>query len=290
MVLHIQERRSPWLGVLLVGSILALLLFGGIFAAFRDWLSGLLVLLALVGVLRAGWVWRRVSRRSAPDTPPHLVHTPSHSTEERLSSSTPAFVGRARLMVGVRSREGFIVVGEHAAAFVPTFPWRHLAVEILVALFSVRVKLNRFELTAEDSPALVDELAALVELNDGVWLDGSWVWMRGGKVLLRSGQNESLTLIDPLPEPRVGRWTDSPQVSSAQLKRTLTWIAAIAAATVAMLTGAGITAWRLTGEMDYLVAGLSFAGMVTVAVVVGLVIGLKQVRAEAARRESSSQD
>lgn len=41
---------------------------------------------------------------------------------------------------------------------------------------------------------------------------------------------------------------------------------------------AGVVAWQLTGHDDYVVAGLSFAVLIGIALV-GVIIGLRQMRA-----------
>ena len=289
MTLHLRERPSPWLVVLLMVMVLAFALFTSVFVSNGDWLWGALALVTGAGVLRLAFLRLRMARGRQPklDTS-YAAPAQAPIPADPHPFSPRAFVTRARHMVGMRLRDGYVVIGQHAAGFVPTTQWRHLSVEIVLALIGSRVGLSKIEVDAVDSTSLSDELAAVTHRHDGFIMDEHWSWARHGKALTRNQHEDYLALNTPLPEAFSRQWPNAPMASAAQQRRTLIWIFAIAGAVVAVLAAAGAVAWHLTGDPDFLVAGFCFSGMIALAVIAGVILGRKQVRSEAARRQERS--
>lgn len=102
-------------------------------------------------------------------------------------------------------------------------------------------------------------------------LDSSWSWVARGRALTRAEGGDYVTLTKRLPDALLALWPDAPAASPAQRRRLQRKVLAVGGAVVAVLAGAGAAAWRLTGESDFLVAGLSFAGLVAVRVGGGLI-------------------
>jgi len=272
--LLLHKRASRWLSLLLVLTIGAVILFGALFVAHRDWLSGVFTLLAIIGVARLVIINLRLVRSRRVETAARNDGggAVGVSTREPLGGGSP-FVSRARYNIGARFREGYVVISSQAAGFVPTGQWRHLALDLALGLVGTRVPLTHTELEAVDAPSLADELGALVAQRDGFVLDHSWAWVFRGRWLGRLEGNGILHLADRLPESLAALWPDAPATPGAQQRRVRNGILAVGGALTAVLAGAGVAAWRLTGDSDFLTAGLSFAGLIAVSVVVGVIAG-----------------
>lgn len=183
-------------------------------------------------------------------------------------TATPAVL-RATQTCGGRLREGFVVLATDVAAFIPTSGWRSVVLEVALGLVTTRIELSRAELEVVGSPTLAADLEELVCAREGFMLGADWTWthlqlLHHRYVMLNLDGN---TLRFELPPPEtLARWRklDPPSRRSQR-------IAAAGVAGVAVLCAlVGTLAWQLTGEADYLVAGLSFAGLFVLVLAVVL--------------------
>ena len=282
MALRLREHSTRSLDLLLAATVVAVVVFGGLFTATRDWLAGAFAIVAAVGAVRLGTL--RFRLRGAPRDPAaRLAAGSDDATEDPAAArgestgAEPAFVTGARHVLGARSREGYVVIGRDAAGFVPTAQWRHIAAEIGLGLIATRVDLSRIALDADDEPALGPKLAAMIEHRDGLILDERWAWARPVRALVRTETGDTLTLDRDPPATCLARWATLSPAPAAQTRRTVVRIAVGAGAIVAVLGGAGVAAWRVTDNVDFLIAGLSFAGLIAGSVITGLVIGSKRL-------------
>jgi len=285
MAIHLEQRASRWLSLLLAVTVLAVMLFGALFVALGDWVAGVFALVAVIGVARLVILKVRLvrSRRAGARARDDSVEAARAPTGAPWGGGGP-FVSRASYNIGARSREGYVVISQQTAGFVPTGEWRHLALDLASALVGSRVPLTHSELEAVDAPSLADELGALVSQRDGVMMDSRWVWVLRGRWLARPEGKHILRIADRLPDALSALWTDAPATSAAHQRRVRNGILAGGGAVVAVLAGAGVTAWRFTGDSDFLTAGLSFAGLIAVSVVVGVIAG-ERLKAGAGKRQ-----
>jgi hypothetical protein len=250
----VQERPTPWIGLILAAQVFVAVLFGWLALALQDWSAGFVAVLALIGAAWHGSVLLRVRAAQAEGAVPL---TPQGTTAART------FACKATHSQGARSREGVMVVISDLAAFVPIAPWRGVAGQLLRALFSVRIPTTRVVLAR--LPASRDELVALVHANQGMFVDASWAWHPSGGMLVRAGE----VLITRLPQAHAPLWpriADDPQARRAAMFKATIAMSVVAVA----LAGLGALARLITGDPDYLVAGLAYAGLVLVALAIAL--------------------
>jgi hypothetical protein len=263
MAIELRRRPSRNLDLLLVASIFVVVIFGAIFASARDWTSGAF---ALIGAINAAYLGAlRLRLRGEPQPP--AVSQPRDAR---------AFTTRARHLVGPRFRDGYVVIGAEIAGFVPTSDWRHLAAEVAIGLVASPLTLADSELDAADSPALASELAALVERRGGFLVDGEWSWAQRGEALARTIDDveQRIALDDDPPAAYVARWSVRAPISRARQRRLRQRAVSIAGTVTAVIAGAGVVGWRATGNSDFVVAGLVWAGLIAG----GVGLGLKRIR------------
>lgn len=262
MALRLQQRPTPALGLMLASSLLALLVLGGLAAATREPVFAALAVLAAIAAAH----WTRLRLRIARQTP----RAPLPSDALR------SFVTGAGNSVGPRARDGFVVIGQDVAAFVPTSPWRHLGAELLAGLLVQRMQLSRHVLDARDTPALASELAELVRQRGGFMLDERWSWAIRGRVLWRADGQEFLRLKAWCPAESITRW---PVLAAppAERRRREVKLLAIGGAASGLLATAGVLAWRVGSNVDYLIAGSFFAVLVGGSVVAGVLMARRML-------------
>jgi hypothetical protein len=297
VALRVQEKASPWVGLLLVASLIAVVVFGTLFASQRDWTAGVFALIAAAGAARFAVLGVRLARARAkepgariPDAravnlPPSDARPGPPPAPAALTAPPPAssraFVTTATHAIGLRLREGYVVIGRDAAAFVPTTGYKHIAAQIALGLVATRLSLSRTELDADDSPELAGELAALAGARGGFLLDERWSWARRGLALTRPDGGDYLTIDHDPPSAYIDRWASLPAAPAAELRRRIARVVRVAVAAAVLLAAAGIVTWRLTANADFLTAGLSFAGMIIIPTVIGVVLAGKHLRKRA---------
>ncbi|MCY1054618.1 hypothetical protein [Nannocystis sp. SCPEA4] len=264
MALRSQERSTPMLDLMLASAVLAMFVLGGLAAVERNWLSGTFAAIAALGVAFLARLRLRLARQQRSE----LLRTATAAPTSELR----AFVTTASHSIGARARDGIVVIGQDAAAFVPTSDWHHLAVELVVGMFFQRVHLSRLEIDARDTPALASELAELVRNRGGFLLDERWSWTLRGRALWRAESKECLQL---KAEPRaegIARWPVLATRPAAELRRMYVKILALGGVVSGLIAGAGAVAWQVSSNVDYLIAGTVFAVLVAGSVVAGVVL------------------
>jgi len=266
MSVLIEVRPTRWLNLSIVGAVLAAVMFGTLFASQRDWVAGGFALISVIGAAWTTVLWLRLRRRRRPTSDPHV---PGPANARR------AFTSRARDFVGARYRDGHVVIGEHAAAFVPSSSWRHLVLEMVLGLLASPTSLSEIEIEALDSHELADDLAALARHRGGYVIDTGWAWARRGYALALPGGRGYLTIEDTPPPGCVERWADLP-VDPGAVRRRIIKVLIASGASVAVLFVAGVAAWQITGNPDFMIAGSSYAGLILVTVVIGTVLARRR--------------
>jgi hypothetical protein len=278
MALRTQARPTLLLSLFLAASVIAVVVFGGLFATQRDWVAGVFAVFAVIGMVRLATLRLRLARHRA--NMQLLARAVGEQTPFAPATRPErAFVTGAGQVVGMRFRGGHLVIGQDVAAFVPTTGWRNIAVEFTIGLVAPRMRLSRIDLDADDTPALAGELAEQIQRHDGFLLDACWSWTRPGRALVRTGSAESLTIERSPPAEIVARWPSSPRPPAAEQRRMYVRILAIGGAVTGLFVAAGVVTWQLTADPEYLVAGLSYAGIIGGCVVTGVVLAAKQPRA-----------
>jgi hypothetical protein len=276
MAIRLQRRAAPASAPLLAGAILALTVFVALFIWLRDWLAGAFALVAATGVARLVTL-----RRSRELAPPHLERQRADGETQLFVPATGrAFVTGACHVVGTRLRDGHLVIGREVAGFVPTTRWRGLAIEIVLGLIAHRVKLSEIELDADDSPSLASELEGLVGRRGGFLLGDDWSWTRRGKALARSHARDYLTIEDDPPAAFLARWPVLRKAPAAEQLRVRMRVLSIGGAMSAFAGAAGVVSWHLTGNSDFLIAGLGWAGVIAAAVTTGWLLARRDARRE----------
>jgi uncharacterized SAM-binding protein YcdF (DUF218 family) len=258
MALRSQERSTLMLGLMLAGSVLAMFVLGGLAAAERDWVLGVFAAIAAIGAAYLVRLRLRLAESSAATAAP--------------ASAPRAFVTDASHSIGARARDGVVVIGQDVAAFVPTSQWRQLGVELVSGLFFQRVRLSRLDIDARDTPALASELAELVRHRGGFLLDERWSWAVRGRALLRAENKEFLRLKARPPAEPIARWPVLAAPPAAELRRMYVKVLAIGGVVSGLIAAAGVAAWQVSSNVDYLIAGAVFAVLVGGSVVGGVVL------------------
>lgn len=253
-----KAAASPWLAVFVVAQIGATLLFAWLAITQRDWLAALLCVVAAGGAVWHTSILFRIRRARTEGA------TVLRDTGGAGPAASPS-VTKATHSRGARSRSGFIVVVANTAAFVPTTPWRHLLWRLVGALLIIRLPLVR--ITLARLPRTPEELVALAQAEDGFLIDESWGWDPSGRLLIRTGGRE--VLMSRLPPQHAARWTILAADPAAR-KRTIRTILMGSLAAAAALAGLGALVWRLTGNIDFLISGLFFAGLLAVSAAIGI--------------------
>ncbi len=273
VALHVHQRTTPALGILALASLVALLVFGGLLATQASALLAVLTALAALSLLRLGWTVVRVrgQARMAAEASTACAPNATTSLGPTDQGSAPAFVCRARQGVGTRAREGFVVISNESACFLPSEPWHNALFELALGLVVTRVNLTETSISAIESPALSEEISQAVRVRDGLFLDSSWAWIGGRTWLSQASSKTLLTLRDPVPAALAERWPRQ-AASPEKLRSTKVRVLRVSLGVVATLLGTGIIAWRLTHNSDYLIAGISFASLVGISVAGGLFV------------------
>ena len=262
--LQLGRTRVAWL--LLVTSASSALVFAWLAATLRDWLAAGVALGCFTVAVRMGVL---VRRRSGLRNIGVIV--PPRRGDRSAAMPSGLFMTQGFHAVGARFRHGVIVVGHGGAAFLPTSGWNHLAWELLTSPLVARF---RFVDLIVDLPAGADMNAALhetAEKHGGFFIDDGWTWTPSQRWLTRPDFEGVVSLSSRPPPDFAARWAPGASPSAATLRYVFRRVATVGVSAAAVLVISGYVAWKSTGDVDYLVAGISYAAIVIIAVVVGLV-------------------
>jgi hypothetical protein len=264
-----SSSRTAWL--LLAAHVVAVLVFGLIWALRRDWVAAIFCVAASAGAVRMGLVLRRRSGLQASAT---------NVVSGRASAVTPdgqLFASFARFMIGARIRPGLVLISPSSAAFVPVGAWTHLALEAVVTVFAARFRFVDLALYVSTGGDLELALRDAVRRHGGFMIDGTWTYTPSQRWLSRP-DGEGLVWIERRPPASfTSRWAATELRSAAEFRAIRNRIAGVAGIVVAVLALAGVVAWRVTGDADYLIAGIAYAALVGAAVVAALVVAERRL-------------
>ncbi|MBX7081402.1 MAG: hypothetical protein K1X88_19530 [Nannocystaceae bacterium] len=272
------SSRTAWL--LLVSFGVSALIFGALWLAGGDWVAAGFCGLAVIGAARAGLLLvRRARMQSAAGVTARgrtFVRTPD----------AQLFVAFAHLSRGASVRDGVIVIAPGSAGFIPMTPWRPLWLVALKGLFVTRF---RFVDLGVDRSAHADLDAALRELvqqREGTLVDDAWTYARGPRWLTPPGGGMILWIERAPPDAVLARWRPAPPPSLERYRWIRNRVLAAAAVIVVVFTLAGVAAWRGTGDVDYLVAALSYGVIIAGAAIAGVVLAGRRLAIEHPRARS----
>ena len=259
-----SSSRVAWL--LLGACVFSGLLFALIWATQRDAVAAAFCLVAFAGAVRMGLLLRR---RHALHARADVV---AHGRTFATTRDDALFTSFAHQMEGARLRDGIVLIGPVSAAFVPMGGWTHLAWKALAAPFIARF---RFVDLAIDFVGGGDVDAALQDAvlrHDGFMIDTSWTYTHSQQWLSRPGLQGIVWIERRPPSSITSRWTATPPPSTAMYRSVRNRVTAVGAVVAVVLGLAGVVAWRLTGDADYLLAGLIYGALIAGAVIGGVVL------------------
>lgn len=270
-VLSVQlgSSRRAWL--LLVSYAVVALGFGLIAVYLRDWVAGVFCLAGSFGASRMVVLLRRRAGLEAQAVPTVRGRSSAHAADGSL------FVSLGHETVGARIREGVVLFAPSTAAFVCVGGWTHLVWKLLAAPFRTGFK---FVDLAIDVPSHGDVGSALhdaIARHGGFIIDNEWTIASSQRWLLRPGGGGVVWIQRSPPESLTARWLPVPPPTPEQFRRIRNRLVMVGSGAVAVLGVAGVAAWRLTGDADYLVAGLAYAALVGGAVAAGLVVAQRRI-------------
>jgi hypothetical protein len=272
--LQLGHTRVAWL--LLVTSVSSTLVFAWIASTQRDWLAAGIALACLTVAIRmVGLLLRRRKLRNTAVT----IATSRRGSATGIRGVP--FMTHGFQSVGVRFRSGVIIVGHSGAAFVPTSGWKHLLWELFASPFIARF---RFVDLVVDMPADADTstaLHAVAAKHGGFFIDDDWRWTPSQRWLTRPDVEGVVSLARHPPPHFAARWAPTAAPLAATVRYVFRRVASIGLVGATTIFVAGYVAWKWSGDADYLVAGISYAAILTIAIVTGLVLGKRALRKQA---------
>lgn len=270
-----SSSRTAWL--FLLAQAVAAVVFGLIWVLKRDAIAAIFCLVATAGAVHMAFVLRRRSGLQASATQVASGRASAVTSDGRL------FASFAHDILGARMRPGLVLIAPSSTAFVPIGAWTHLAVEAVLGMFSGRMRFVDLALYVPDGDDLEQALRDAARRHGGFMIDESWTYLPAQRWLSRPDTDGLVWIEREPPAPLTSRWPRTPLRSAAQLRGIRNRIAGIAGIVVAALVVAGVVAWRLTGDSDYLIAGLAYAVMIGGAVVGGFVVAQRRLSATSRR-------
>jgi hypothetical protein len=270
-VLSVQlgSSRRAWL--LLVAYVCVFLGFGCIWAGLRDWVAGVFCAAGALGAVRMALLLRRRAAVRAQQVPVATGRASARSPDGAL------FVSMGLQIVGARQREGVVLIGPSSAAFVLVSGWKHLAWKLLRTPFVARFRFVDLDIDVPTHGYLDPALADAVARHGGFMIDDNWSYAASMRWLVRAGAEGIVWIERPPPEAFSSRWRPVPPPTPARFRWIRNRIAAAAVAITAVIGTAGVAVWRLTGDADYLVAGLCYAVLLGGAVLIALVVAQRRL-------------
>lgn len=264
-----SSTRTAWL--LLVAYVVACLVFGLIWATQSDWVAAAFCVVAFAGAVRSSLVL--VRRRHLQTTAGTVVQGQTFAS----ALGQKVFVCFAHYTVGGGLRRGVVVIGPSVAAFVPVGGWTHLAWETLTTPFVARFRFVDLAIDLADGGDIDAALRDAVARHDGFVIDDSWTYTHAQRWLSRPGVPGIVWIERDPPASITARWKPAPAPSAERYRWIRNRIAAVAGVVVVVLGLSGVVAWRLTGDVDYLVAGLVYGVLIGGSVVGGVVLAKRRL-------------
>lgn len=272
-MLSVQLGSSRSARLLFAADVIVALTFGWIWAVQGDWVAAILCLAASVGAVRMGLLLRRRADLRAREVP---------VAEGRASAGAAngaLFVSLGQQMVGARLRDGVVLISPSSAAFVVVGGWTHLAWKLVTFPLQVRFRFIDLAIDVQSRGDLDLALQDAVARHGGFIIDDDWTYASSQRWLVRPGAEGIVLLEHPPPESLTSRWLPVPPPSPAKFRWIRNRIAAVASTITAVLGLAGLAAWRLTGDAQYLVAGLFYAALVGGSVLAAIVVAERRMAA-----------
>lgn len=257
------SSRIAWMLLLaFAGSSAA---FGLLWSLRRDPVAAVFAMLSLLGAVRLGVT---LSRRRGFEA---AADTVSAGRASAIHPSGTPFATFARVTNGGFVRHGVVLIGPRSAVFVPMGRRSPIALELLSAPFVARF---RFVDLGLDLRAVADLDAALIELSarrDGFVIDESWTYHPAQRWLYRPGDVGVVGLEAAPPSLLHARWRVPPALTLAEFQRLRDRLAVIVTLVVLALVLVGVFAWRLSGELDFLVAAIAWGVLIGCSAIAGVV-------------------
>jgi hypothetical protein len=270
-----SSSRTAWL--LLGGCVVSCVVFGFIWATQRDRVAAAFCLAALAGAVRMGLVLRR---RQRLQTTAGMV---AHGRAFASALGGALFVSFGHYTRGGRLRRGVVLIGPSVGAFVPVEGWTHIAWEAAKAPFFARFRFVDLAIDVADIDAALHDAVAR---HDGFIIDATWTYTHSQRWLSQPGAPGIVWIERAPPASITSRWAPAPPPSAEKYRWIRNRIVAVAAVVVVMLGLGGVVAWRLTGDADYLMAGLVYGLLLAGGVIGGVVLAKRRLATDvaAARR------
>jgi hypothetical protein len=271
-----SSSRTAWL--LLVGCVVACVVFGLIWATHRDGVAAAFCVVALAGAVRMGLLLRR---RHRLQTTAGMV---AHGRTFASALGETLFVSFGHYTLGGRLRHGVVLIGPVSAAFVPVGAWTHVAWEAVKAPFVARFRFVDLAIDLANTGDVDAALHDAVARHDGFIIDSSWTYTHSQRWLSRPGVQGIVWIERRPPESITSRWAPAPPPSAERYRWIRNRIATVAAVVVVVLGLGGVVAWRLTGDADYLIAGLAYGLLLAGSVIGGVVLAKRRLATDHRRR------
>lgn len=266
-MLELRFLPTRWTLALPLLCLFSAAVLGAGALALPSWSLGAVSLL-LLGFAAMTLRTRRRLLAAAPTPSPAALPAPA-------AQGLPVVL-RASQTLGMKHRDGFLVLDAGFAAFVPTTDWSHLAVTLAVGLVATELPLSRPELVVEGGPQLHAELDRLVGERDGFFLTDAWQWspFLGSQVLMTLDRS-TLTVRDA-PLSSFTRWPRA--AASPEKARTVRKLVLVLGGLGVGLIGLGALAWHLTGNVAFFIAGTFWGLVFLIGLTGGLIVGRRSQR------------
>lgn len=261
--------------LLLAACVVSSLVFGLIWATQHDAVAAAFCLAALAGAVQMGLVLRRRHRMEA------TAGVVAHGRTFASVLADSLFMSFGHYTVGARLRRGVVLIGPSSAAFVPVEGWTHLAWEAITTPFVARFRFVDLAIELSSSGDVDAVVHDAVVRHDGFFIDETWTYTHSQRWLSRPGVPGIVWIERPPPESITARWTAAQPPSEERYRWLRNRIMAVAAVIMAVFGIGGVVAWRLTGEVDYLVAGLVYGLLLAGSMIGGVVVARRRLFTDA---------
>jgi hypothetical protein len=168
--------------------------------------------------------------------------------------------------------------------------WTHIAWEAIKTPFVARFRFVDLAIDLADSGDVDAVVHDAVVRHDGFVIDASWTYTHSQHWLSQPGMQGIVWIERRPPESITSRWALAPAPSAERYRWIRNRIAAVGLVVVVVLGLGGVVAWRLTGDADYLVAGLVYGVLLAGSVIGGVVLAKRRLTSdvEAANRRGGA--